>query len=83
MSPQDIAITQPFRFMDLPPELRLMVYGSLEGRVCHTRVDLPANEDCSAPMIILVTQTFPVALLRASREVNYEAKQTVVRIAED
>jgi hypothetical protein len=75
--------TQPFQFLDLPAELRLMIYECLEGGVRHTRVDLPANKNCLEPMIILLTRTFPVALLRVSHEINHEARPTVVRLAEE
>jgi hypothetical protein len=82
-NPETMATTQPFRLMDLQLELRLMVYESLEGRVRHTRVDLPAKKDCLVPVIILITRTLLIALLRVSREVNHEAKPTVVRLVED
>lgn len=73
-----MANTQRFRLMELPKEIRLMVYERLPRKIVRTRVDLPANNQNSKPVLVLLTRTCSLALLRVSRMVNDEAK-TIVR----
>jgi hypothetical protein len=72
--------TQPFRFMDLPKELRLMVYERLPRQITHTRAEVPANIRDSKPFLILVTRTCSTALLRVSRTVHDEAGTIVQKL---
>jgi len=73
MSTQDI--TKPFRFMDLPTELRLMVYKRLPRQIKHTEFRYVGSlfDSTVDSTVILVTRHLPVAVLMASRQVHDEA----------
>jgi hypothetical protein len=68
---------QPFRFLDLPPELRLMVYKEIDPHTRHYRLKDPAfqpnSDDIPPSYITLVTKSLPVALLATCRLINAEA----------
>lgn len=80
MSTQDI--TKPFRFMDLPTELRLTIYKRLPRQIKHTKVryvggkyPFPAEKVDST--VILITRHLPVAILGISRQIYFEADSIV------
>lgn len=54
--------------MDLPEELRLMVYDCLPRGIVHTRLDMPAHEDDLNSTLILVARTYSMAISRAIHE---------------
>jgi hypothetical protein len=68
---------QPFRFLDLPPELRLMVYKEIYPHTRHYRLKDPVFQPNSADIppsyITLVAKSLPVALLAICRLINAEA----------
>jgi hypothetical protein len=61
-----------FRFMDIPVELRLMIYKRLPRQIKHTKVSTEFG-----PIIILVTRHLPTAILRTSTTVYNEARRIV------
>ncbi|KAF1912753.1 hypothetical protein BDU57DRAFT_333863 [Ampelomyces quisqualis] len=77
---RSMATAQPFNFMGLPTELRLMVYERIPCHVRHTRISLPSNEENPEPLIVLITRTCSTAILRTSRTVYHEAKSVVSKV---
>ena len=87
MSTQDI--TKPFRFMDLPAELRLMIYKRLPRQIKHTEFRYVGSlydstfdlyDTTVDSTVILVTRHLPVAILMASRQVYNEAYAIVTSL---
>ncbi|KAI4917726.1 hypothetical protein J4E85_009818 [Alternaria conjuncta] len=80
MSTQDI--TKPFRFMDLPTELRLMIYKRLPRQIKHTEFRYVGSlfENTVDSTVILVTRHLPVAIMRTSRQVHDEAYTIVTSL---
>jgi len=80
MSTQDI--TKPFRFMDLPAELRLLIYERLPRQIKHTEFRYVGSlfENTVDSTVILVTRHLPVAVLMASRQVHEEAYAIVTSL---
>ncbi|KAF2824062.1 hypothetical protein CC86DRAFT_248540, partial [Ophiobolus disseminans] len=78
---------EPFRFLDLPPELRCMVYEELEiatRRHVLSDVDVREASSWEPPQAVdlamtLVRKSIPVAILRTCRIINEEATPLLAR----
>jgi hypothetical protein len=75
--------TQPFRFMDLLKELRLMVYERIPRQIIHTRINFAAKGYDSRPILILVARTCSTAILRASRTIHAKSKALISSVVRD
>jgi hypothetical protein len=64
-------VGKPFRLMDLPPELRLMVYEKLTIEWNHH--DVPLDKDCQRKITVINPSLSGVRILATSRLVNEEA----------
>ena len=83
MSRQDDS--KPFRLMDLPTELRLMIYRRLPRQIKHTEAhyvgDLyPHSNKTIDSTVVLITRHLPVAVLRTSRQIHDEAYDIVAHL---
>ena len=70
LSPLRIDDTKPFRFLDLPKEIRQMIYGELRPATQRHKVHLQEGQD----HMTLVCTTIPgVSILAANRQIYEEA----------
>lgn len=68
-------VDQPFRFLHLPPNLRLIVYENLDVETTRHVLDVyPGHRDKT---ISLVSNTLPVAILSTCKLLNAEATPTL------
>ncbi|KAH6866524.1 hypothetical protein BKA58DRAFT_470817 [Alternaria rosae] len=69
----NVMMSEPsFRFLDLPPELRYMVYEELDMKTKHYTLDSADTPDQSST-ITLVSKKLPVQILATSMLINTEA----------
>jgi hypothetical protein len=69
---------QPFRFLDLPAELRLMVYESLPTKITHHDLRISREAHGEQGCLTLVWTTLSgLAVLRTCRQTNSEAKKII------
>ncbi|KAH4955622.1 hypothetical protein HBI82_055550 [Parastagonospora nodorum] len=76
------SIPKPFQFLDLPTELRLMVYGLISIITHHLVPSIPSNVASAEPTIALVTKSLPVALLATCRQIRNEVMPTLAPLLE-
>jgi hypothetical protein len=68
-------------FMDLPVELRFMVYENLPRQIQHTTIRLPKlpKDECDQARIVFSRRVLPVAILCVSKTIYEEAKDIVYK----
>ncbi|KAH6866555.1 hypothetical protein BKA58DRAFT_388209 [Alternaria rosae] len=70
---------KPFRFLDLPADLRYMVYEEIEISTCHYRLEDPtfysdsSEEATPSSYMTLVVKSLLLALLATCRLIHHEA----------
>ncbi|KAF2686414.1 hypothetical protein K458DRAFT_387427 [Lentithecium fluviatile CBS 122367] len=75
--------TPTFRVIDLPTELRYIIYKHLQVYTMHDYVvaEKPkeARPEHDAPKVTLITHGVPVQILATCRQINVEAKPFLAR----
>ncbi|KAF2650629.1 hypothetical protein K491DRAFT_720610 [Lophiostoma macrostomum CBS 122681] len=71
--------TQPFRFLDLPTELRLMIYQRLHRRIVYRHIK---QGPIQAVHAVLVTRVASLAIAGNCRQIYEESKPTIASILE-
>jgi hypothetical protein len=74
---------QHFRFMDLPTELRLVVYQRIPRQIHYTNGNFVGPDVGPRHLLILITRTCSVALLRVSKAVTLEAQAIMRRVVKE
>jgi hypothetical protein len=75
-----MADTKSFRFLDLPKELRLMVYELIPIKNAHHPVKLRKKHDYDNHNLMLVRTTLPgVVILPTCRQIHHEAEHIIRR----
>ncbi|KAF2650630.1 hypothetical protein K491DRAFT_682865 [Lophiostoma macrostomum CBS 122681] len=70
---------QPFRFMDLPVEIRFLVYEALPRRINHHKVY--GNEQPQPSLhCVLVTRVVSLSLIRSCRAIYEESRDVITRV---
>jgi hypothetical protein len=72
--------TKPFRLLDLPPELRLVIYERLPCTINHREVRVPKSDSPLQPRCVLAVRSAPAKVLATCKLVHSEAKQIITNI---
>jgi hypothetical protein len=80
-----MASAEPFPFMELPTSIRLRIYEYILRQIHHTKINVKADDerDPHLGLVILITRTCCMALLRVSKTVNFEAKPVIARVTQE
>jgi ferritin-like metal-binding protein YciE len=73
---------EPFRFLDLPVEIRLMIYERLPRTIKHHRIEINHPIYEHEQVVTLVVRSIPVSILGANRQIYNEAQNVIRAIAE-
>ena len=72
-----MSTVKPFQFLDLPKDIRLIVYERLPRQIKHHHVIDPSQ---SEDRFVLITRCLPVAILSTCKFINSEATNIVRKI---
>ncbi|KAF2650627.1 hypothetical protein K491DRAFT_682862 [Lophiostoma macrostomum CBS 122681] len=75
-------MNRPFRLLDLPSELRLMIYERLPRRTKYHKVHL-ANAAGGQSYCLLAIKSAPISILATCRQIHTEAQRPVADIIND
>ncbi|PVI03131.1 hypothetical protein DM02DRAFT_670082 [Periconia macrospinosa] len=70
---EPVPTARPFRFLDLPKDVRLCVYEKLPTTTRHIPLPMTRRETRQTAMFVCVVKTMPLAILASCRLVNEEA----------
>jgi primosomal replication protein N len=73
---------QAFRLLDLPVEIRLMIYERLPRTIKHHRIKINHPIYENEQIVTLVVRSIPVSILGANRQIYNEAQNVVRALAE-
>jgi hypothetical protein len=70
------------RFLELPSEIRLMIYERLPRTVKHHRVNFNTEKcDIEGWSLVFITRSVPMSILATCRSINSEARAVVSNLA--